>query len=185
MVEDVLAQTRERMEKTLTALRHDLSGVRAGRATPTLLDRIRVDYYGTPTPLQQLAGISCPDARTIVVQAWDKGATSAIEKAILKSDLGLTPQVEGGLLRLNLPQLSQERRTELVRHVRKLAEDQRVALRNVRREGREQLEKQEKAGTLSADDLRRGVEELQRITDRYSEQIGTLLTAKEREITEV
>lgn len=185
MVADVLAQARQRMEKSLETLRHDLGGVRAGRATPVLLDRIRVEYYGTPTPLQQLAGVTCPDARTLVVQAWDKSAVPAIEKAILKSDLGLTPQVEGALLRLPLPQLSAERRAELVKHVRKLAEDQRIVLRNLRREARDHLDQEEKAGTASGDEVKRAGEELQKLTDRYMEQVAEALTAKEREITEV
>jgi ribosome recycling factor len=185
VVGDVLAQARQRMEKSLEALRHDLGGVRAGRASPALLDRIRVDYYGTPTPLQQLAGITCPDARTIAVQPWDKSAVSAVEKAILKSDLGLTPQVDGGVLRLPLPQLSAERRAELVRHVRKLAEDQRVVLRNLRREAREQLDRQEKGGGASLDEVKRAGDELQKLTDRYMEQIAEMLAAKEQEITEV
>ena len=185
MVADVLAQTRQRMDKSLETLRHDLGGVRAGRATPALLDRIRVEYYGTPTPLQQLAGITCPDSRTIVVQTWDKSAVSAIEKAILKSDLGLTPQVEGALLRLPLPQLTAERRTELVRHVRKLAEDQRIVLRNLRREARDQLDQQEKSGGASADEAKRATDELQKLTDRYMEQVAEMLAAKEHEITEV
>ena len=185
MVTEVLAQTRQRMDKSLDALRHDLGGVRAGRATPALLDRIRVDYYGTPTPLQQLASITCPDARTLVVQAWDKSALPAIEKAILKSDLGLTPQPDGTLLRLPLPQLTAERRAELVRHVRKLAEDQRIVLRNLRREARDHLDQQEKSGGASADEVKRAGDELQKLTDRYMEQVAELLAAKEREITEV
>ncbi len=185
VVGDVLAQSRQRMEKSLEALRHDLGGVRAGRANPALLDRIRVDYYGALTPLQQLAGITCPDARTIAVQPWDKSAVSAVEKAILKSDLGLTPQVDGGVLRLPLPQLSAERRAELVRHVRKLAEDQRVVLRNLRREAREQLDRQEKGGDASLDEVKRAGDELQKLTDRYMEQVAVMLAAKEQEITEV
>lgn len=185
MIADILAQTREKMEKSVAALRHDLGAVRAGRASAGLLEKIRVDYYGNPTPIQQLGTINTPDARTITIQAWDKGAVSAIEKAILKSDLGLTPQTEGGVIRLNLPQLTAERRTELVKLVRKVAEEQRVAVRNIRREAREQMERQEKAGAVGSDDVKRGSDELQKLTDRTIEQIAQVVETKEREITEV
>lgn len=178
-------QARDKMEKSVQALRQDLTGVRAGRAHPALLDRLRVEYYGAATPLQQVASITAPDARTLVLQAWDKTVVPAIEKAILKSDLGLTPQVDGTTVRLNLPQLSTQRRAELVKHIRKLAEDQRVAVRNLRREAREQLDRQEKAGGVTGDDVKRAGEELQRLTDRAMEQITQLVEAKEREITEV
>jgi ribosome recycling factor len=185
VVSDILTQARTKMEKSVQTLRHDLGAVRAGRANPALLEKLRVDYYGAPTPVQKLASITTPDARTIVIQPWDKGAVGAIEKAILKSDLGLVPQTEGGVIRLNLPQLTAERRGELVRHVRKLAEDQRVAVRNIRREAREQLERQEKAGEISSDELKRASEELQKMTDRAMAEIGQILEAKEREIMEV
>lgn len=185
MVSDILTQARTKMEKSVQTLRHDLGSVRAGRASPALLEKLRVDYYGAPTPVQKLASITTPDPRTIVIQPWDKGAVGAIEKAILKSDLGLVPQTEGGVIRLNLPQLTAERRGELVRHVRKLAEDQRVAVRNIRREAREQLERQEKAGEISSDELKRASEELQKMTDRAMAEIGQILEAKEREIMEV
>lgn len=185
MSAQILAQAREKMEKAVVALRHDLAGIRAGRASPALLEKIRVDYYGTAVPIQQLGTVSAPDARTLVIQAWDKGAVSAIEKAIQKSDLGLVPQTDGGVIRLNLPQLTAQRRTELVRHVRKVAEEQRVAVRNLRREAREQLERQEKAGAISADDVKRAGDDLQKITDKAMEQVAALVEGKEREITEV
>jgi len=182
---EILRQAREKMDKAIGALGQDLAGVRAGRAHPALLERIRVDYYGTATPLQQVASVTAPDARTIVLQVWDKSAVSAVEKAILKSDLGLTPQVDGASIRLNLPQLTAERRTELVRHVRKLGEDQRVVVRNLRRDAREQLDRQEKAGAVSTDEVKRGGDELQKVTDRAMEQVAQLIEAKEREITAV
>lgn len=185
MISDILTQTREKMEKTVLALRHELGAIRAGRASTGLLDRVRVDYYGTPTPIQQLGSVNAPDARTLLIQVWDKGALSAIEKAILKSDLGLTPQTEGGVIRLNLPQLTAQRRTELVKVVRKLAEEQRVAVRNIRRDAREQMDRQEKAGAMGADDVKRGTDDLQKLTDRTIEQIAQVSAAKEREITEV
>ncbi len=180
-----MSQTREKMEKAVQALRHDLGGLRAGRASAGLLEKIRVDYYGNPTPIQQMGTISTPDARTLVIQAWDKSAVSAIEKAILKSDLGLTPQTDGGLIRLNLPQLTAERRAELVKVARKFAEEQRITVRNLRRDAREQVERQEKAGTVGSDEVKRATDELQKLTDRAIEQIAQVLEAKEREITEV
>ncbi len=185
MTGEILRQTKEKMDKAIGALAQDLATVRAGRAHPALLERIRADYYGTPTPLHQVASITASDARTILLQVWDKSAVSAVEKAILKSDLGLMPQVDGSTIRLNLPQLSAERRSELVRHVRKLGEDQRVVVRNLRRDGREQMDRQEKAGGLSADQVKRGADELQKLTDRAMEQIAQLVEGKEREITAV
>ena len=185
MISEIMTQMREKMEKAVQALRHDLGAIRAGRASAGLLEKIRVDYYGNPTPIQQLGTINTPDARTLVIQAWDKGAVSAIEKAILKSDLGLTPQTEGGLIRLNLPQLTAQRRTELVKVVRKVGEEQRIAVRNIRREAREQMERQEKAGAVSADEVKRASDDLQKLTDRTMEQLAQLVEAKEREITEV
>ena len=185
MTADVLKDAQAKMERAVAALRSELHGLRAGRASPALLERIRVDYYGHPTPVQQLATITTPDPRTLVIQPWDKNVASAIEKAIQKSDLGLTPQTEGGVIRLNLPPLTTERRNELIRHVRKLAEDQRVVIRNVRREAREQLERAERAGEVGSDAARRALDELQRLTDRMMAEIGREVEAKEREIAEV
>jgi ribosome recycling factor len=180
-----LAVARDKMEKSVQALGRELGGIRAGRANPALLEKIRVDYYGTAVPLQQVAAIAAPDPRTLVLQVWDKSAVSAIEKALQKSDLGLVPQTEGSTIRLPLPQPSAERRTELVRHARKVAEDQRVAIRNLRREAREQLDRQEKAGEIAGDAARRAADELQKITDRAMAQVSQLVDAKEREIAEV
>ena len=185
MTAEILRQAKERMDKSVQTLVQDLGAVRAGRANPALLERIRADYYGTPTPLLQLASITAPDARTIVLQVWDKSAVSAIEKAILKSDLNLAPQVEGSVVRLNLPQLSAERRNDLVRHVRKLGEDQRIVVRNVRREAREQIDRQEKAGAAPADEAKRAADELQKVTDRVMAELGRLVEDKERDILAV
>lgn len=185
MIADILDQTRDKMEKMVHALQQDLSGVRAGRASAALLERIRVDYYGTPTPVQQVATINTPDPRTLVIQAWDKNAVAAIEKAIQKSDLGLSPQTEGNIIRLNLPQLTAERRGELTKHVRKLAEERRVAVRNLRREAREQIERAEKSGHAGGDEARRALDDLQKHTDKATEQIGRLLEAKEQDILAV
>jgi ribosome recycling factor len=185
MTADVLAATREKMEKSVQALRQELAGVRAGRANPALLEKIRVEYYGTATPLQQIGSITAPDPRTLAIQVWDRGAVPAVEKAIQRSDLGLTPQTEGNVVRLVLPQPSAERRAELVKHARRIGEEQRIAIRNLRREAREQLERQEKAGEIAGDEAKRGGDELQKITDRAMAQVGQLVEAKEREISEV
>lgn len=185
MTADVLAATREKMEKSVQALRQELAGVRAGRANPALLEKIRVEYYGTTMPLQQVGAITTPDPRTLLIQVWDKGAVPAVEKAIQRSDLGLTPQTEGNVVRLALPQPSAERRAELVKHARRIGEEQRIAIRNLRREAREQLERQEKAGEIAGDEARRAADELQKITDRAMAQVTQLVEAKEREISEV
>ena len=185
MTADVLAATREKMEKSVQTLRGELAGVRAGRANPALLEKIRVDYYGTATPLQQLGAITAPDPRTLLIQIWDRGAVPAVEKAIQRSDLGLTPQTEGNVVRLALPQPTAERRAELVKHARRIGEEQRIAIRNLRREAREQLERQEKAGEIAGDEGKRAGDELQKLTDRAMAQVGQLVEAKEREISEV
>ena len=185
MISDILEQARSKMDKAVQALRQELNGVRAGRASAGLLERVRADYYGNPTPVQQLATISTPDARTLLIQPWDKNAVGPIEKAIQKSDLGLSPQTEAGVIRLNLPQLTASRRAELIKHVRRLGEEQRVAVRGFRREAREQMERAEKAGQAGSDAVRRGLDDLQKQTDRAVEQIGQLLDTKEKEIGEV
>lgn len=185
MVNEVLKDARERMDKAVEAFRKSVLGVRAGRATPALLEKIRVDYYGTPTPIHQLATISVPEPRLLVIQPWDKSIVGAIERAILKSDLGLTPSSDGSVIRLAVPQLTTERRAELVRTVRKMAEDERVAVRNVRREAKERLEGMERDGRVSEDEARRGQEELQRLTDKAIAEIDRILAAKEKEIMDV
>jgi ribosome recycling factor len=180
-----LESTHEKMQKTVAVLRRDLSTLRAGRATPALLERVMVDYYGTSMPLPQLAQISVPEPRLLVIQPWDKGALPAIEKGIQKSDLGLTPVSDGQVIRLALPQLTEERRRELVKVVRKKAEEEKVALRNLRREALEHLKSRERSGALSEDESRRLQEELQRLTDSHVREIDQLADAKEQEIMEV
>ena len=173
------------MKKTIGALERDLGKVRTGRASVALLDDIRVDYYGTPTPLNQLATISIPEARMIVIQPWDKTVIGEIEKAILKSELGLTPQNDGKVIRLAIPRLTEERRRELVKVVKKMGEGSKVAIRNIRRDAIEQLRKMEKEKQLSKDDLRHYQNEVQKLTDRYIERVEEIVEAKEREIMEV
>ncbi|MDI6709151.1 MAG: ribosome recycling factor [Thermoanaerobacterales bacterium] len=173
------------MKKTIDVVRKDFASLRAGRATPALLDKILVDYYGTPTPINQLASISVPEPRMLVVQPWDKGAIGEVERAIMKSDLGINPVNDGNVIRLKIPELTQERRQELVKVVRKRAEEGRVAVRNIRRETIEQLKARQKEGVISEDDLRRHQDEVQKLTDRYIKEIDGLVAAKEKEITEM
>ena len=173
------------MQKTVEIVKREFGSLRAGRATPALLDKILVNYYGTPTPVNQLATISVPEPRLLVIQPWDRSVTAEIEKAILKSDLGINPSSDGNVIRLTIPQLTQERRQELVKQVRKKAEEGRVAIRNVRREAKELIEQLEEEGEVSEDDARRALEELQKLTDEFIGQLDRLLEAKEKEILEV
>jgi ribosome recycling factor len=173
------------MQKTVDATKREFSGVRTGRATPALLERVSVEYYGVSTPVTQVATVTNPDARLLVIQPWDKALVKEIERAILKSELGLMPSNDGAVIRLPIPPLSGERRKELIKVVHKQAEEGKVAIRNVRRDHREKLERLEKAGDLSKDDARRHQDELQKLTDQYIKEIDTLLAAKEKEISEV
>lgn len=185
MVNDVLKDGEERMKRSLEAFRRELASVRAGRASPGLLDKIAVDYYGTPTPINQMATISVPEPRLLVIQPWDRNAIGNIEKAIVKSDLGIAPVSDGSVIRLTLPQLTEERRQELVRQVRRKAEEERVAIRNLRREAIDLLRELEKEGQVSEDEARRAQEQVQKLTDRFVAEVDAALAAKEKEITEV
>jgi ribosome recycling factor len=173
------------MQKAVDAAKREFAGVRTGRASPALLERVTIDYYGVPTPITQVATITVPDPRLLVVQPWDKKLVREIDRAIQKSELGLVPSNDGTVIRLPIPGLTTERRRELVKVVRKQAEEARVAIRNIRREYKEKLEKLEKNGQMSEDDSRRSVEELQKLTDRFTKEIETLLAAKETEIMEI
>lgn len=185
MIEAIKSDTKERMEKAIVSLRKELAAIRAGRANPSLLDKIIVEYYGTQTPLNQLANITTPDPRTLIIQPWDKSGTSDIERAILKSELGITPNNDGVVIRINIPALTEERRKELVKLVKKTGEEGKVAIRNIRRDGNDDLKKFEKTGDVSEDESRWTQEEIQKITDRYIEEIDKLVTNKENEIMEV
>lgn len=185
MIREVLTDAEQRMRATLDVFRRELAALRAGRASPALLDKVRVDYYGTQVPISQLATISVPEPRLIVIQPWDRSALPEIERAIQKSDLGLTPQSDGKVIRLVVPQLTEERRQELVRQVRKMAEQERVAIRNVRREAVELVREWEREGAISEDEARRALDEIQKLTDRYIELIDQALEAKEKEILAV
>lgn len=185
MVRDELKKAEEKMKKVIESTKHEFASVRTGRANPAILDRVTVDYYGTETPLSQVASISVPEARLLVIQPWDKSMLSKIEKAILKSDLGLTPTNDGQVIRIVIPQLTEERRKELVKIVHKQAEEMRVAVRNIRRDANEGLKALEKDGTISEDEMRRGLDEVQKLTDKYIAEIDALLKRKEEEIMEV
>jgi len=185
MIDEVLSDASTRMGKTIEALRKDLASVRTGRATPTLVDNIKVDYYGTPTPLKQMATISAPEARLLVIQPWDNTTIGEIKKAILKSELGLNPSSDGNVIRLAIPPLSEERRRELVKAVHKKAEEGRIALRNIRRDALEMLRDLEKEKEISQDEQKRAQERLQEITDSFIEKAGELAQAKEAELLQV
>jgi ribosome recycling factor len=174
-----------KMEQAVAHLKEELAGIRTGRAAPALLNRITVEYYGTPVPLNQLAGISVPEPRLLQVQPFDKTAISAIEKAIQTSDLGITPSNDGQVIRLAFPQLTEERRKELVKQVHHRAEEGRVAVRNVRRHAKDEMEKLEHDGAISEDDLMRGEKELQKLTDRFVAEIDEIQQHKEKELLEV
>jgi len=185
MQNKIFAEAEQKMRKTLETLRHELAGIRTGRATTNLLDGIRVEYYGNPTPLNQVASISVPEHRLLVVQPWEKKMIEEISKAILKSNLGLNPVNDGNVIRLAIPALTEERRKELVKLVRKFGEDAKVAVRNVRRDANEHLLKAEKDKLISEDDRRKAQESSQKITDKYIEEIDKILQAKEAEVMEV
>ncbi len=185
MLDDIYLEADEKMNKVIAAFQRELATLRAGRATPSLLDRIEVDYYGTSTPLNQLAGVSAPEPRLLVIQPWDKSAMGEIEKAILKSDLGLTPTNDGSLIRLAIPQLTEERRKELVRFVRKKSEESKVSIRNIRRDANESIKQLQKASEISEDEQRRAQDSIQELTDEKIKEIDAVMEQKENEIMEV
>jgi len=181
---EILHNTEEKMKKALDSVMREFSEIRTGRASPALVEGLHIDYYGTPTPLKQLASISAPDVHLIVIQPWDVTAIVEIEKAIMKSNLGINPSNDGKLIRLSIPPLSKERRQELVKVVHKMAEEGRVSLRTIRREAKEALEKLEKDKVIAEDDKFRGIDELQKIIDKYIAKVDELLKSKEKEILE-
>jgi len=185
MIDDLLQDAREHMEKSVDATRTKFGSVRTGRATPHLLDRISVDYYGTQTPLKQLATVSAPEARLLTVQPYDKNSIKNIERAIQESDVGLTPNNDGQIIRMQVPELTEERRKELVKVVRHLAEEGRVAIRNIRRDVMHDLRELKEAGEAGSDDEHRAEEALQKLTDEKIKELDAVLKAKEEEILEV
>lgn len=185
MPKQVISQAKERMTKAIQAYTRSLASIRAGRANASLLDRLVVDYYGAPTPVNQLAGISVPEARLLVIQPYDKSILGDIEKAILKSDLGLTPSNDGSIIRLMIPQLTEERRKELVKVVKKEAEEAKIAIRNIRRDANDDLKKLEKNGEITEDDQRGYSDDIQKLTDDQISKIDQITKDKEKEILEV
>ena len=176
---------KERMEKTINNFSEKLSEVRAGRANPAILNKVKIDYYGTPTPINQVAGVSVPEARLIVIQPWDISVLKEIEKAILASDIGINPNNDGKVIRLAFPELNEERRKEIVKDIKKMAEDAKVAIRSIRREGIEEAKKEQKEGNITEDDLKQAENEIQKLTDKHVEEIDKILENKEKEIMSV
>jgi ribosome recycling factor len=185
MSSEILADADHKMARAVDAMERDFQGVRTGRASTSLVERIIVDYYGTQTPLNQLAGISVPEPHQIVIQPWDRGVLGAIEKAITKSEIGLMPNVDGTVVRLNIPALTEERRHDLVRQVHKRMEEARVEIRNLRRDGADHLKKLQKEGEVGVDEERRLMDDLQKTTDRYVAEVDRVGAAKEQEVLEV
>jgi ribosome recycling factor len=185
MTTEILAEAERKMIRAVEIMERDFGGLRTGRASTSLVERLHVDYYGTQTPLNQLASISVPEAHQIVIQPWDRSVLGAIEKAIQKSDLGLVPNVDGTIVRLNIPPLTEERRKDIVKTVHRRMEDARVEIRNLRREAADALKKEERDGTVGADEVRRQLEQLQRITDRVIADVDRLGGNKEQEVMEV
>jgi len=184
MPQAIKKSAEERMEQALGALKRDFATLRAGKASPSLLDRIQVEYYGTPTPLNQLANITTPDSRTLLIQPWDKSSLADIERAILKSDVGLNPSNDGSIIRLTVPMLTEERRIELVKTAKKIAEDAKVAVRNIRRDANDSIKKLEKT-EISEDESKRYQDDIQKLTDKYIAESDKVLATKEKEILEV
>ncbi len=184
MLDDIYQDARESMGKTITALNNELNRVRTGRANLSLLDGIRVDYYGTPTPVNQMASLSVPESRLITIQPWDVTVIKEIEKALLKSDLGLTPSNDGKIIRIAIPPLTEERRKQLAKSVHKICEDHKIAIRNIRRDANELLKSMKKDGEIAEDEAFKGQDQVQKITDEFVKQIDDIYKEKEKEIIE-
>lgn len=185
MIEQIIKQTTTRMQKSIDAFKHELSSVRTGRAHPSILQNIKVDYYGTPTDLSQVANVAVEDARTITVTPWEKTMVQAIEKAIMTSDLGLNPTSAGLVIRVPLPPLTEERRRELAKSVRDVAESARIAIRNVRRDANQEIKKLLKEKELTEDEVKQGEERVQKLTDRFVADVDSLLSEKEKDLMQV
>ena len=185
MIEKASAAAEGRMKKTIEAVGHQLASIRTGKATPSILESLRVDYYGTATPIQQVASISAPEARLLVVQPWDKTVVAEVAKAIQGSDLGLNPQVEGQVIRIPIPPLSEERRKDLVKLVKKYGEEGKIALRNIRRDVNDELKKAEKAKEISEDQMHDGFDSIQKLVEKYTDTIDDLTAKREAEVMEI
>lgn len=176
---------KEKMDKTINVYNEKLSEVRAGRANPAILNKVKIDYYGTPTPINQVAGVSVPEARLIVIQPWDMSVLKEIEKAILASDIGINPNNDGKVIRLSFPELTEERRKDLVKDIKKMAEEAKIAIRSVRRDGIEEAKAQQKEGNMTEDELKQAENEIQKLTDKSVEEIDKILANKEKEVMSV
>ena len=184
-MKEIQNKLQQQMEKTIEALKHEFSTIRAGRANAQMLDKIRVDYYGTPTPINQVGSISVPEPRTLMINPWDKSAMKDIETAIRNSDLGLNPTNDGEVIRLNVPALTEERRKELCKQAKKASEEFKVRLRNKRRDANDKLKKLEKEGEITEDDLKKAQDNVQKMTDKYTKEVDVLLEVKEKDIMAV
>ena len=184
-IKEILSTAQTKMQKTIEVLRVDLASVRAGRASVSLLDKVMVEYYGTPTPVNQVASVTVPEPRMIVIQPWEKNLLKDIERAIMKSDLGLNPNSDGSVIRLNLPQLTEERRKELVKTVHKKAEDARVSIRNLRREANDSVKKAVKAKEITEDEAKKANDDIQKMTDKFIKEVDTVMEHKEKEVMEI
>ncbi|MBO4445675.1 MAG: ribosome recycling factor [Clostridia bacterium] len=181
----VIAKTEERMEKAITSLKNDYAQIRAGRANPAVLDRVQIDYYGVPTPIQQVAAVSIAEARILVIQPWDKQMIQPIEKAIQASDIGINPQNDGNVIRLMFPALTEDRRKEIAKDISKRAEEAKVAVRNIRRDGMDDIKKLKKDNAITEDDQKDGEERIQKATDKKIKEIDEIASAKEKEVMSV
>lgn len=184
-MENVKKTMEDKMKKTVHALDEEFNTIRTGRAATAIFEKIKIEYYGQNVPLNQVATISVPEARLVVIQPWDRSVLSVIEKAIQKSELSLNPNNDGKVIRINIPPLTEERRKELVKVIKNIAEKSRVSIRNIRRDANEELKKMQKASKISEDDSKRGMDEIQKLTDKYINEVGTLFDKKEKEILEV
>lgn len=184
-MKEIQNKLQQQMDKTIEALKHEFSTIRAGRANAQMLDKIRVDYYGTPTPINQVGSISVPEPRTLMINPWDKSAMKDIETAIRNSDLGLNPTNDGEVIRLNVPALTEERRKELCKQAKKASEDFKVRIRNERRDANDKLKKLEKEGEITEDDLKKAQDNVQKLTDKFTKEIDALLEVKEKDIMAV
>lgn len=184
-MKELYANTKEKMSKTIDVLKRDYAAIRAGRANAAVLDKVAVDYYGTPTPINQLASVSVAEARILTIQPWDKSVLNAIEKAIQASDIGINPQNDGVVIRLTFPKLTEENRKVIAKDISKMAEDSKVAIRAIRRDAMDKLKKMQKASEITEDDLKDGEEEIQKITDNNIKEIDKIASAKEKEVMEI
>lgn len=184
-MDTIIAKTEERMGKAIDSLNHDYAQIRAGRANPGVLDKVQIDYYGVPTPIQQVAAVSIAEARILVIQPWDKSMIQPIEKAIQASDIGINPQNDGNVIRLMFPALTEDRRREIAKDISKRAEEAKVAIRNIRRDGMEDIKKLKKDNTITEDDQKDGEEQIQKITDKKIKEVDEISSAKEKEVMSV